>query len=393
MQVDFEWATKLIRLMLNIVGIWPNIHGNISDRVLSNLRAVFTLLLIVFIGIIPAMLSLVRTWGDMLATIDNLQFSLPMVTAIMKLVIIWRKKSDLILVLNMIADDWLKAKTDEELHVMIKHTQNARVINIFGYIFMTIGYSLLVFPPFFGISLRYMTNTTNPVKILPLHGDYFYDENHSPYYEFTFAAQALLMIMASASYSGVDNLLGLLVFHLCSQMENLKERFINMRQFKNFNDGLAFIVKDHIRLIKYFNIVESTFTFLLLALLLYFGTLFCLYTFLIVTVLTEGQEMSMMRLIYLICVVLNVCAHMCLHCVIGEILVAQCEGIYHAAYDYEWYMLEPKEARTLIIIMIRAKKSLHITAGKMFPMTMSMFCNLIRTSGGYVSVLIARQHS
>ncbi|XP_011703246.1 PREDICTED: odorant receptor 43a-like [Wasmannia auropunctata] len=101
--------------------------------------------------------------------------------------------------------------------------------------------------------------------------------------------------------------------------------------------------------------------------------------------------MSMLRFIYLISVTLNVGGHMCLYCVVGEILVAQCEGIYHAAYNYEWYMLEPEEAKTLIIIMIRANKSLHITAGKMFPMTLSTFCNLIKTSGGYVSVLLARQ--
>ncbi|EFN70632.1 hypothetical protein EAG_03821, partial [Camponotus floridanus] len=52
------------------------------------------------------------------------------------------------------------------------------------------------------------------------------------------------------------------------------------------------------------------------------------------------------------------------------------EGIYDAAYDYEWYTLEPKKARTLILIMIRTNKPLYITAGKIFPMTLSMFCNV-----------------
>lgn len=133
---------------------------------------------------------------------------------------------------------------------MMKHAQNARFITIFGCVFMTVGFSLLVFLPCFGTSLRYMTNITDPIKILPLQSHYFYDKNQSPYYELTFAAQTLLLIMAGASYTGVDNLLGLLVFHLCGQMENLKERLINIKQFKNFNGGLAFIVKDHIRLIK-----------------------------------------------------------------------------------------------------------------------------------------------
>lgn len=151
----------------------------------------------------------------------------------------------------MIADDWLKAKTDREVRVMVKHARNARAINLFGYFFMSVGFVLLAVLPCFGKSLRYMTNVTDPDKVLPLQTDYLYDKNQSPYFELTFAGQALLLILAGASYTGVDNLLGLLVFHLCGQIENLTEQLLNMRQFKTFNDGLALIVKDHIRLIKF----------------------------------------------------------------------------------------------------------------------------------------------
>ncbi|KAH0954331.1 OrU27, partial [Eciton burchellii] len=386
----FEWAIKLNRLTLGIVGVWPNVHED--DGYFSDLRTVSSLFLFVFIGMVPAIHSLVRTWGDMIATIDNLQFTLPLLTTIMKLVIVRWKKTDLTSILNMIADDWLKDKTDRELRVMRDRARNARIITIFGCVLMTMGFSLLVFLPFFGTSLRYVTNITDPQKILPLQTYYFYDKDQSPYFELTYAAQGLLLVTAGASYTGVDNLLGLLIFHLCGQMENLKGRLINMGQFGSFNSNLTLIVRDHIRLIKYFDIVESTFTLLLLGLLLYFGTLFCLYGFLIIAVFTEGKRMSMMRLIYLISVALNICGHMCLYCVVGEILVTQCNGIYYAAYDYEWYMLQPEEAKTLMLVMIRANKPLYITAGKMFPMTMSMFCNLIKTSGSYISILLTRQN-
>ncbi|KAL6442563.1 hypothetical protein ACFW04_002612 [Cataglyphis niger] len=389
----FEWAIKLNRFTLNIVGLWPEIYENTCDRFSSDLRTIFTFFLIVFIAIIPSIHSLVRIWNDMMAKIDNLQFTLPLMMAVIKLVVIRWRKTDITFALKMIADDWLKAKSEKEKRVMIKFAQKAHIILIIGYILMTVGISFHIFLPCFGISLRYMTNITDPEKILPLQTYYFYNKDQTPYYELTYTAQAVLLVMAAASYTGVDNLLGLLVFHLCGQMENLKERLINMRQYKTFSDGLTFIVEDHIRLIKYFDIVESTFTLLLLGLLLYFGILFCLFGFLIVTLLTEGNEISIIRLIYLISVVLNVCGHMCLYCVVGEILVAKCEALYHAAYDYEWYTLEPKKARTLILIMIRANRPLHITAGKMFPMTLSMFCNLVKTSGGYVSVLLASQSS
>ncbi|XP_025989887.2 odorant receptor 43a [Solenopsis invicta] len=388
---DFEWATRLNRLVLNIIGVWPNAHKNAYDKFLSNLHVTFVIAIILFVGEIPAIHSLVRTWGDLISMIDNLQFSLPLTIAIIKLIDIWSKKTDLLMAINMIAEDWIKEKTNKERCIMIKQAQNARIITIVCCLFMFLAGCLVAILPCFGTTVRYITNVTDPVKILPLQTQYIYDKNRSPYYELTYAAQVVLLIVTAASYSGIDNLLGLLIFHLCGQMENLKERITNIKQFKNFNSGLAVIVKDHIRLTKFFDIVESTFTILLLGLLLYFGTLFCLYGFLIVAVLTEGKEMSLFRLIYLISIVLNVCGHMCLYCVVGEILVAQCEGLYRAAYNYEWYKLNPEEARSLIIIMIRANKTLHITAGKMFPMTLSMFCNLIKTSAGYVSVLLARQ--
>lgn len=150
----------------------------------------------------------------------------------------------------MLADDWLKIKTNKELRVMIKHARNARAIVIFGYVLMIVGFILLAILPCFGKSMRYITNVTDSEKVLPLQTHYFYDKNRSPYFEFTFAAQSLMVLIAGASYSGVDNLLGLLVFHLCGQMENLKKRLINIR-YKAFNNDLAFIVKDHMRLIKF----------------------------------------------------------------------------------------------------------------------------------------------
>lgn len=54
----------------------------------------------------------------------------------------------------------------------------------------------------------------------------------------------------------------------------------------------------------------------------------------------------------------------------------QAEGVYYAAYNYTWYLLKPNEAKSLLLIMICSERPLFITAGKIFPMTLSMFCNV-----------------
>ncbi|XP_025074393.1 odorant receptor 43a-like, partial [Pogonomyrmex barbatus] len=99
------------------------------------------------------------------------------------------------------------------------------------------------------------------------------------------------------------------------------------------------------------NIVENTFTLMMLGLVFYFGIVFCLHGFLLLS----------------------------------------CEGLYRTMCDLEWYKLEPKKARTLILLLIRTSQPFRITAGKIFPLTMTTFCSLLKTSAGYISFLLANQ--
>lgn len=157
---------------------------------------------------------------------------------------------DLTFFLNMIAEDWMKAKTERELHVMIKRAQYARILTMIGYVIMFVIFNLTVTLPLFGKSVRYITNISDPGKLLPLPTHYPYDKDRSPYFEFTFVAQSILGVIAAISYTGVDSLFGLLAFHLCGQMENFKQKLTDMKEFTTFNSGLTFLMQDHIRLIK-----------------------------------------------------------------------------------------------------------------------------------------------
>lgn len=55
---------------------------------------------------------------------------------------------------------------------------------------------------------------------------------------------------------------------------------------------------------------------------------------------------------------------------------SQCDRIHYAVYNYKWYTLDPRNARGLILLMIRSSKPIYLTAGKVFPMTMATFCNV-----------------
>jgi hypothetical protein len=115
--------------------------------------------------------------------------------------------------------------------------------------------SLFVFVavlPICGMSMRYLTNITDPGRVLPLQTYYlYYDVTKRPQYELTFILQIISIFLAIFSYTGIDNFLGLSVFHICGQLEILRNRITHLDKFVNFHDALKNSVIDHVRLYRY----------------------------------------------------------------------------------------------------------------------------------------------
>lgn len=150
----------------------------------------------------------------------------------------------------MVVADWVRKKTEQERETMIKQAVIARRLVVFGCIMMVMAINIIIIPPFFGYSMRYLTNITDPGSPLLLQTYYLRDVTESPYFEIAFAAQAAAVVSAAFSYTGIDNFLGLIIFHICAQMEILKERLLNLHEYKDFNVGLSLNIRDHIRLIR-----------------------------------------------------------------------------------------------------------------------------------------------
>ncbi|XP_012062244.1 PREDICTED: putative odorant receptor 69a, isoform A, partial [Atta cephalotes] len=274
----------------------------------------------------------------------------------------------------MIVEDWVKLKNAEERNIMIRRAQSARIIITFAYCIMGIGCFFLIVLPSFGISMRDTTNITDPGRPMPLQTYYIYDVTKSPQYELTFISQSIYIIIAMMSYSGIDNFLGLLVFHICGQLDILKNRLTNLDKCKNSHKILNSCITRHRRLLRVIDIIEDTYNVILLFLFVYFAILFAFYGFRIITLFDEGNNISFSHLVYFASTVINIFAHMCLYCALGEILVAQCNKIYYAAYS-KWYTMNSKETQNLLILMIRGSKPVYLTAGKVFPVTMATFCS------------------
>ncbi|XP_011695994.1 PREDICTED: uncharacterized protein LOC105454807 [Wasmannia auropunctata] len=247
---DLEWAIGINRISLKIIGLWPNEKYNRWQKLVANLRAIVIFFTMFCVIVVPGIIALLRIWGDMMAMADNMQISLPFSVSVMKFVIMWFRKKDLEPVINMIVEDWLRTKTAQERNIMIKHARYARTMVIFGCIMMVIALVVVIIAPCFGYTMRYLTNLTDPGRPMLVQTYYLRDITETPYYEIVIAAQATANLMAAISYTGLDTFLCLLVFHICAQLEILKNRLLNLDSFKNFSTGLSFIIQDHLRLIR-----------------------------------------------------------------------------------------------------------------------------------------------
>ncbi|XP_067205201.1 odorant receptor 33a-like isoform X2 [Linepithema humile] len=384
---DFEWAVKLNRYSLELIGLWPKFEQTTREKYMSNLRVLFVFSLLMLVIVIPAIHSLIRVRSNIMIVIDNLQFILPIITSVLRLVIFWWKKEAITPLIRMIANDWVKLKTPDERTTMIARAQTARIIITLGYSIMGAALAVAIILPIFGYSMRYITNITDPGRLLPLQTYYIYDVTKSPQYELTFIFQSIAMFFCIMPYTGIDNFLSLLVFHICGQLDILKNRLVRIKNVTNYVNVLKSCAMDHARLLSAIAIIEDTFNAMLLMLFLYFGGLFAFHGFYTMT-LFEEHSISLSHLAYLVTIVTNTFGHMCVYCAVGEILTAQCNQIHYAVYCNEWYNLNPRNARDLALLMVRTNKPFYLTAGKVFTLTMATFCNLLKTSAGYISVML-----
>ncbi|XP_025161011.1 uncharacterized protein LOC112588067 [Harpegnathos saltator] len=248
---DFEWAVRINRFILRIVGLWPSDNHGARAAVDSKFRLLCSFITLFIVLTIPALMSLIKVWGNMILMIENMQYTLPILGAVFKICIISQKQADLLPLIEMMERDWVKSKSEEERSVMLKRARIVRTIAMCG-LSSTILSIISAFSfTCFELIFRHVTNLTNSEKSLPLPLYYFHNVSKSPQYELTLVAQIFASVTCGCSYTGVDHFLGLLVLHVCGQLENLHSRLIYMDKYPNFMAALQYNVQDHVRLIRH----------------------------------------------------------------------------------------------------------------------------------------------
>ncbi|KAK0180230.1 hypothetical protein PV327_005895 [Microctonus hyperodae] len=375
---DLDWAIGWNRLALQIVGLWTEPKQSKLRIVFSHFHTAILALAVFFCYILPQTVALIKVWGTTGLIIDNITVNLPSMVAEFKLLVLWYKKKDVAGIFAMIEQDWLNEKSDRERDVMIKCAKISKIFMIGG-LFGSIGcVTLYIAPITFNMVIRTINNITDiPGALFSVQTVYFYDVTSPAIYRLTVFSQFIGGTSVCLLYAGVDVIFGMFVMHLCGQLENLSYKLETMAdREENFQKLLRINIERHCCLIRYRNKTENIFNELVLALVIF----------------SDNTKMPITQIASYIMLIVYLLFLMFIYSWAGENLVTKSESLFTAVYNCNWTSLKPNEFRQITFILMRTEKALHLTAGKFTPVTLNTFVTIVKTSCGWVSVLLAMKN-
>ncbi|KAL2716821.1 odorant receptor 13a-like isoform X1 [Vespula squamosa] len=414
-KTQMDYAIGWNRINLSILGVWPEPSKTTLLWQITSASIFWTSTTVTFLFICaPQTTDLILNSPTLDEAIENLSINIPIAFALIKQIVLWYHGKALRLLLVEIVKDWTQTLREPERLTMLRNAKISRRISL---ICSTLAYVMVIA----FISLQIYANIASASEVDLgglLHPATFpYDTKKSPYFEITWIGQFIGTVLAGISYSCFDTFFAVFGMHLCGQLSvlqmNLKELAeIAKRDDTSFQNRLDFIVNRHNELYRFAIIVENCFNIILLGQTLISTAMFCLTGYRMITSMgSQEQTMPIIGIIFFILHVIYTMLHLYISCYVGETLLVevsryevglllkglrifqprafQSTGIAFSAYDCEWYDLPPKKAMCLMIIICRARIAFQITAGKFSPLSLELFGAIIKTSAGYLSVLLA----
>ncbi|XP_076752785.1 odorant receptor 13a-like [Xylocopa sonorina] len=379
---------------LSLLGVWPEPRKiSKTSRLMSNLVFWITTSVTFTFICAPQTAYLILKSTSLDEVIENLSINVPIVFALIKQIVLRYHNEALTVLVSQIFDDWSDPIAAQDRQTMLKNAKISRMISI---VCSTLTYLML----FAFISLQIWSNMQNASETDLgglLHPVTFpYDTSKSPNFEITWLGQFVGTVLTAICYSCFDTFLAVLTLHLCGQLAILRMALEDLvkttkgNDYGGFHVQLGLIVHRHNQLFRFAVIVEDCFNFTLLIQTIICTAMFCFTGYRMITsVGQEVMDVPIVGLTFFIIHVIYTMLHLFIYCYVGETLLGQSTGVGQSTYDCNWYDLPPKHATSLIIVICRAKVSFQITAGKFSPFSFELFNSVLKTSAGYLSVLLA----
>ncbi|XP_070165311.1 odorant receptor Or2-like isoform X1 [Polyergus mexicanus] len=276
----------------------------------------------------------------------------------------------------------------------------------------TVSYSMLIYVM---MSMFIIIPTLGPMLldiVLPLnesrsrhfavYAEYGIDQNK--YFVEIFLYTTIMITVGMAIMVSVDTMHIACTAHACSlfqvvgqQIENVVSHVHEVNEtghranteYELFNEKIIYqkyivCLKKHQLALEYVDILNDTHKIVGISFSLLLGTLVSLIGVRIVYVLDQMEEMIRFTFI-----IMGALLQLMIACYSGQKLMDESQNIFHRAYAAEWYKFSPRLRSLLIITLYRSVVPCKLTAGNLFPLSMSLFAAVVRASVSYFTTFLS----
>ncbi|XP_032455987.1 odorant receptor 13 isoform X1 [Nasonia vitripennis] len=380
----YNHAIGPCRFFLRLLGTWPDPYGNVDSWTTSARCLVITATMFLF-ATISQTVKMALSYKDLnLVTEILTNCNIPTTIATIKIASIWYYRWVLRDLVRQIIEDWEMSHDRHESAIMWRSAKISRIFSI-GCMFMTEGTLLTqcVVGLFRPISYAFKTDLNQSIEWpLYMKGSFPYDVQSSPNYELSILGQLLSNVFASTSFSSADSFFIVLMFHLIGQLSILKltildlpSKIENSDDRSKFIDRFAFVHMRHNRLWRFSMAIEESFNTMFLIQMIPCIFALCTQGYQLIMIM-DADNVSLMELIFMIYFLVLFLFTIFTYCYVTEILRCKSLELSYAVYDCDWTILPAKEARILLLILVRTQHPFEITAGKFASFSLPFYCRV-----------------
>ncbi|XP_066588523.1 odorant receptor 67c-like [Prorops nasuta] len=386
-------SPKSIRKMLLIIGLWPEDHKLEKNFPFVRYRYCIPLSFVALLISVPQTANLFRVYNNLVLLTENLTVAnFAALCTCWKIFIMKSNWKVLGQVVTSYAMDQKNMKGKKESEIL-RHS--ASVSGIFAIISVLLAEGTA--------SLKTLERAVFIIQaeINGREREFFFQSwfpsimKVTPNYQLVCAGQFLAVHFLSICYAAVDSFFFMLLLHICAQFKILqKTLFENINSSRNSQDDNEFkrtiglIVRRHDHLNCLVRIMEDSFNFYLLILVIISTLLICFQAFLVFKEISKFDSFPVNEISFLASYVIYVLTFLFFYCYIGELVTTSSTEIRNAVFRSNWQNLSPRNSKMLMIIIFRTRRPLQLTAGKFSVFSIETYSKIIRTAAGYCSVII-----
>ncbi|XP_071574689.1 odorant receptor 67a-like [Temnothorax nylanderi] len=382
-----------IRILLLACGIWP-------FQALSKRYALYIWFTLLFgSGISFEMLCMIKVWPDFFEVFDCLSMLFFAIASTIKLIYTVYKLPKIKMLLMDIQEHWCSPKSNQEAKILRSYVLFARR---FGYVYSAIilGHAVLfAFTPLmtrFSYNKKDTSNKTQDAQTESAHHINYMLDLQMQYIPLLIQG-GLCEFFYTLILTSFNILYLTCVQHCCGLFEALKYHLENAFKFENNDDdimtmqnkyysNIAYSVRRHTEAIQFATAIESLYRLPFFMQMTVNVSLLSIVGFQVITN-TENINRLMPYGTYLSGLLLNTFFENWQ----GQNIIDCNEKVYDSAYKIEWYKMPIMSQKLLIMIMMRSRKPLTITAGKVLVLSYVTYNMAMRTGFSYLMLLRSMQ--